>query len=155
RNGNAHHAHFESGDDGRVLDGSGIVFAEEAAHPGDAFAAHDVIRVHHVADSGNRCDVSADDDGGLRPNLANALAHLPHLADVGDDGGDADNVVFLLVQFLLELLESGEVEHRAGRGDVALDHHDPPRAVEHAQREAALSPGYLVVVELHRIDGTA
>ena len=38
-------------------------------------------------------DVTADDDGGARQVLADQLAHLRHLADVGDDGADADHVV--------------------------------------------------------------
>ena len=58
-------------------------------------------------------------------------------------------------QFALKRLQGREVEQRAGRGDVLLDHHQPPRAMEHAQREAALLAGDLVVIKLHRIDGAA
>ena len=52
-------------------------------------------------------------------------------------------------------LQSWEIEQRAGRGDVALDHHQSPGAVEHAQREAALRARDLVVIQLHGIDGAA
>ena len=51
--------------------------------------------------------------------------------------------------------EGGEVEQRAGRGDVLLDHHQSPGAMEHAQREAALLARDLVVIQLHGIDGAA
>src|SRR5262249_53938202 len=43
----------------------------------------------------------------------------------------------------------------AGRRNVGLDQHDAPGPVEHAQREAALRAGYLVVIKLHRVDGAA
>ena len=45
--------------------------------------------------------------------------------------------------------------YRAWCGDDLLDHHDAPRAVKHPQREAALHARYLIVVELHRVDGAA
>src|SRR5271165_4664403 len=55
----------------------------------------------------------------------------------------------------LEAVQGREVEQRAGRGDVALDHHQAPGAMKHAEREAALRARYLVVIELHGIDGAA
>ena len=39
--------------------GAARVFAEIAAHPGDAFAAHDVIGIDQFVEGGNGGDVSA------------------------------------------------------------------------------------------------
>ena len=52
--------------------------------------------------------VPADDDRRLRLDLADELAHLRHLADVRDDGADADHVVLVLPQLGLEALEVRE-----------------------------------------------
>jgi hypothetical protein len=78
-----------------------------------------------------------------------------HLAKVGDDPGYANDVVPIFDQLALETLQVGKIQQRAGRRNVVLDHHQAPRAMEHAQRKAALSAGNLVVVELHGIDGAA
>ncbi len=45
-----------------MLNGGAGVFAEIAAHPGDAFAANNAIRINQFVDAGNGGDVSADDD---------------------------------------------------------------------------------------------
>ena len=66
-------------------DRSVLIFAEIAAHPGDAFAVHDVIGVDHLFDAGDGGDVSADDDHRMRREFADHAAHLAHLADVDDD----------------------------------------------------------------------
>ena len=54
-----------------------------------------------------------------------------------------------------EAIEYGEVQDGAGRGDVGLEEHQPPGAVEHAQGERALRARDLVVVQLHRVDASA
>ena len=151
----AQHPHAEAGEDFGMLDGRTWVFAEIAAHPRDAFAAHDVVGINQLVEAGNGGDMSADDDGGLGRQAAHAAAHLAHLAEIRDDAGDADNVVFGRSQFALEALQGREVEQRAGGGDVALDHHQAPGAMEHAQRKAALLARDLVVIKLHGIDGAA
>ena len=65
--GHAHsqHPHAEAGEDFGMLDGRSRVFAQIAAHPGDAFAAHDVIGINQLVESGNSSDVSSNDDRGL------------------------------------------------------------------------------------------
>src|SRR5512142_2490918 len=136
-----------------MLDRGSLVFAKIVPHPGNAFAPHDVIGVDEMRESGNRGHVPAHNDHRLRRDLAYALAHLTHLADVGDDRRNAADVILMLAEFVLKLLERGEVEYRAGRRDIALDHHDAPGAVEHAQRETALRARDLVVIELHGVDG--
>ena len=155
--GHAHakNAEAEAGENFGMDERRAGIFAEEAAHPGNAFAAHDVVGIEHVFHAGNAGDVAADDDGGVRRKLAHAAAHLAHLAEVGNDAGDSDDVVLVRGQFALKLVEGREVEQRARSRDVLLDHHQAPRAVEHAQRKAALLAGDLVVVKLHRIDGAA
>ena len=101
-------------------------------------------------------DVPADDDRGLGLVLADQLAHLRDLADVGHDRADADHVVAARVRSSsTKRSRRGEVEQRAGRLDVGLDQHQAPRAMEHAQRERALHARHLVVVQLHRVDGAA
>ena len=55
----------------------------------------------------------------------------------------------------LEGRARGEIEHRARRRDIFLDHHDPPRAVKHAQGEWTLLASDLVVIQLHGVDGAA
>ena len=45
----------------------------------------------------------------------------------------------------------GKVQHRARGLDVGLDQHDAPTAVKHPQREGALGPRHLVVIQLHRV----
>ena len=81
---------------------------------------------------------------------------FPHLADVHDDGGDADDVVLVArsVRFA-NASRVGKSSTVDGRRDVLLDHHDAPRAMEHAQRKAPLGAGHLVVVQLHRVDRAA
>ena len=93
RQRDAQDARAEAGDDLGMADRRALVLAQEAAHPGDAVAAHDVVGVDHRLDAGNGGHVPADHDRGLRRELAHHAAHLAHLADVDDDRGDADDVV--------------------------------------------------------------
>ena len=69
------------------------ILAEELAHPRHAFAPDDMIGVDHPFDSRDRGDVAADHDRRPRRMETHQAAHLPHLADVDDDRGDADDVV--------------------------------------------------------------
>ena len=132
-----------------------LVLAQEAAEPAHALAADDVIGVDPLVQIGHVGDVAADDDRGVRQILPNQLAHLLHFEDVGNDRRDADDVVLVGANLLDEAIERGEVQQRAGRGDVRLDHHQAPTAVEHPQRESALGPRHLVVVKLHRVHAPA
>ena len=79
-------------------------------------------------------------------------AHLAHLADVDDDGGNAHDVVIVGQQFGFEGLARGKIQDRGGRGDVLLDHQDAPGAVKHAEGERPLLTGHLVVIQLHGVD---
>ncbi len=155
RQADAHDAGAHSGNDGGMADGSALVFAEVAAHPGNAFAADNVVGIDHLFDAGDGGDVTADDDRGVGREFADHAAHLTHLADVDDDAGDANDVVMIGFQFAREVVARGEVENGARRGDVRLDQHDAPGAMKHAQREAALGARDLIVIKLHRIDGAA
>ena len=76
-----------------MLDGSVRIFAEIAPHPRDAFAAHDVIGIDQLIESGNGGDVPANDDRGFGRQAAHAAAHLAHLAEVRNNAGDSDDVV--------------------------------------------------------------
>ncbi len=131
------------------------IFAEIAAHPSDSLASHHVIRVNQFVEAGNGGDVPADDDGRARRQPAHAPAHLTHLGEVGNDAGDAHDVIFRRGKFALEPFQGGEIEQRARCGNVLLNHHQAPGAMEHAQRKAALLARDLVVIQLHGIDGTA
>lgn len=95
RDFDSHGAHAETGDDMRMADGSSGVLTEERAHPGNAVATDDVIGVDHLRESGDGGDVSADDDGGTGRELADHAAHFAHLADVHDDGRNADDIVMV------------------------------------------------------------
>ena len=75
--------------------GAPFILAEIAAHPGDAFAAHDVVRVDHLFDAGNGGDVPTDDNRRIRRKLADHAAHLAHLCHIHDDRGDANDVVLM------------------------------------------------------------
>ena len=99
--------------------------------------------------------MSADNDDRLRRKPTHPAAHLTDLSEVGNDAGDANDVVLMRRSSLLKRIQGREVEQGAGRGDVLLDHHQSPRAMKHAQGEAALLAGDLVVIQLHRIDGAA
>ena len=114
-----------------------------------------MVGINHVFDAGNAGNMATDDDGGVGRELAYAAAHFADFAEVGNDAGDANDVVVMSCEFALKLLQGREVEQRAGSGDVLLNHHQSPRAVEHAQRKAALLAGDLVVIKLHGIDGAA
>ena len=101
-NPHAQNPHAEAGENFGMRDGRVGIFAEIAAHPGDALAAHHVIGINQFVEAGNGRDVSADDNGGVGRELAYAAAHLAHLAEIGDDAGDADNVVVVRGQLALE-----------------------------------------------------
>ena len=73
--------------------GAAGIFAEITAHPADALAAHDAIRINQFVDAGNGGDVSTDDDGGFGRETAHPAAHLADLAEIGDNARDSDNVV--------------------------------------------------------------
>ena len=124
------------------------------AQPRHALALHDVIGVDHRLDARNRRDVPADDDRRPRRVLPDEPAHLPDLADVDDDADEADDVVVVRRQLLDEALARRKVEQRARRRDVALNQHEAPGPVEHAQRERPLLARHLVVVQLDRIDAS-
>src|SRR5512138_1616115 len=114
-----------------MTDASAFVLAQITAHPGDAIAAHEVISIDHGLYLGKGRDVPADDNHGVWRDATHYATHLPHLADVDDDRGDADDVIVARGELLLKALSGREIKHRAGRRDVLLDHHDPPGAVEH------------------------
>jgi hypothetical protein len=67
--------------------------------------------------------------GDKRRTMRHISRTLPH---IHDDGRDADDIVFLRGELVLEGLPRGKIEHRAGRRDVLLNHHDSPGPVEHA-----------------------
>ena len=87
--------------------------------------------------------------------FADDAAHLAHLADVYRDRRDADDVVVLPGDLARTALARWEVEQFAWCGEIRLDHHDAPGAMEHEQRKTALGARYLIVIELHRSDGAA
>lgn len=99
--------------------------------------------------------MSAHHDYRTWGKLSHHSAHLTDLADVHDDRRDANDVVVVRGQFPSKSFPCGKIQHAAGSRDICLNQHDAPGAMEHAQREAALRAGNLVVIELHGIDGSA
>src|ERR1035441_8074546 len=131
------------------------VFAEVLAHPGDAIAFDDVVGIQKLLHAGDGGDVAADDDRGARREFAHHAAHLAGFVDVDDDRRDAHDVVVVGGGLAGKGLAGGGVQDRAGGRDVHLHHEDAPGTVEAAQGERALAARYLVVVQLHRVDGAA
>ena len=152
--GDPHAARAEARGDQRVAQGLADAVVEEPSEPDDAVAADDVVGVDAVGQVRHVGDVAADHDGRVRQVTPHHLAHGPDLALVQDDAADADDVVVVLADLLLEALPGGEVEDGAGGRQVGLDQHQPPTAVEHAERERPLHPRHLVVVQLHRVEGS-
>src|SRR5947209_19184761 len=109
------------------------ILSEILAHPADAFTAHDMIGVDHVFQPGNRGHVPVHHDLRLWREPADHGAHLPDLANIYDDGGYAHDIVAMLCELTLESLAGRKIEHCTRRGNVFLDHHDPPGAMKHAQ----------------------
>ena len=136
-------------------DGRALVFAQIAPHPRNAFSLHNVIGIDHLLDSRNGGHVPAHHDHRLWRELPGHAAHLAHLGDVDNNSCNADHVVVIVFQLARKVVAHGEVEHRAGRRNICLDHHDSPGAMKHTQREAALCPRHLIVIKLHWIDGAA
>ena len=73
------------GDDQRMADGLVLVLAQEPPEPAHALALDDVVGVDPLVQIGDVGDVPADDDRRVRLVLADQLAHLLHLEQVGDD----------------------------------------------------------------------
>src|ERR1035437_7260248 len=151
----AHHAEVECGGEIGVVDGGVDFFAEVLTHPGDAVAFDNVVGIQHFLHPWNGGDVAAHDERGARGEFARHAARIAGFADVDDDRGDADDVIVVGGEFAGKGLARGEVQDGAGGGDVPLDHEDAPGTVETAQGERALAARYLVVIELHRVDGAA
>ena len=147
-----HGAPSEAGNDGRMADGRGVVFTEVPAHPGDAVAAHEVVGVDHEFNARGSGHMTADYDGGFGRHAPHRAAHLPHLADVDDDGGNTDDVVIVGEQFRFEVFARWKIQDCGGRRDVLLDHQDAPRAMKHAEGKRPLLTRHLVVIELHGVD---
>jgi hypothetical protein len=114
-----------------------------------------VVRIDHLVDAGYGGDMAADHNRRVRRKLADHAAHFTHFGDVHDDRGDSDDVVWMRGDLALEIVSSREIKNGAGRGNIRLDQHNAPGAMEHAQRKAALRACDLIVIELHRVDGAA
>jgi len=95
RHAQSHDARLKPGNDLGMADGRVGIFAQVLPHPGDSFAAHNVVGIDHVLKARSRGHVPADNDFRLRRKLAHHAAHLAHLADVDDDRRDADDVIFI------------------------------------------------------------
>ena len=132
-----------------------VVLSQIALKPPDTLAAHDEIRVDVPFQTFFVGDMSADNDRGVRLVPANQFAHLPHLADIRQDAADPDYVVGMPADCRPELIQCGKIQKRAGSGEIGLDHHQAEGAMKHAQGEAPLDTGHLVLVEFHRIDSPA
>ena len=139
-----------------MLDGRVRGLAQELAEPRHAFALHDVVGVDHVLRrpgspprARRRRSCECGECSRTRRHISRTLPTFTMMLEMPTMS------YWWACQFLDEALAGGEVEHRAGRGDVVLDEDDAPRPVEHAQRERALLARHLVVVELHRVDRPA
>jgi len=62
----AHGARLNPGNYGGMLDGRGHVLAQVATHPRDTFATDVMVGVRQMLDAGNRGDMAANDDRGVR-----------------------------------------------------------------------------------------
>ena len=99
--------------------------------------------------------MASNDNDSAGAVASNQFAHFFHLADIRDNRPDADNVVRIVLQFLHETVEGGEIQQDARRVDVSLDDHQPEGAMEHPQGERPLPPCHLVLVQLHGVDFSA
>ena len=97
-----------------------------------------MVRIDHLVDAGYGGDMAADHNRRVRRKLADHAAHFTHFGDVHDDRGDSDDVVWMRGDLALEIVSSREIKNGAGRGNIRLDQHNAPGAMEHAQRKAAL-----------------
>jgi hypothetical protein len=88
----------------RVHDRRVWILAKIPTHPHHALAAHDVMGIDHVLDPGNPRDMSTNYDHRLRRQPPRPPAHLLHLAEVGNDAGDSDDVIVVCGQFALKRL---------------------------------------------------
>ena len=107
------------------------VLAKQASHPFDPFPLHDMVGIDHAFQVGDGSDVAADDNLGVRRDRPGDFAHPFHLADIGHDGGDTDDVVGMGRDLAFEDLQGREIEHRAGHRDVRLDETDAQRGMKH------------------------
>ena len=125
-------------------------------HPRDAVALHDVVGIQHLLHARESPRCGRPPRSCVPGESSRTMRHISRaLPDVHDDRRDADDVVVVRGQFPGEGLACRKVQHRAGCGDVPLNHEDAPGTVEAAQRERALAARHLVVIQLHRVDGAA
>jgi hypothetical protein len=93
--GNPHseYVHAEAGKNFGMQNGSARSFAEIATHPTNALATHDEIGINEFVEAGDGGDVPPDDDFRFGRQAPDPAAHFANLAEVGDNTGDAHNVV--------------------------------------------------------------
>jgi hypothetical protein len=122
-----------------------FIFPEIVPHPRNAFASHNMVGINHFLQTGDRGHVPAHNYDRLRRKSAHHAAHFPYLPHINNDGGNPDHIVLIGLQLSRERLARGEIQHRAGCGDVGLNHHDSPRPVKHAHRKTTLGARHLVM----------
>jgi hypothetical protein len=114
-----------------------------------------MIRVDHVMQARFICDMSSDDNGSTRLMQADQIAHLLHLADIGEDGAYADDVVRMGFQFMDEAFKGWKIQEGTGYVEVFLDKHQTEGTMEHTEGKGPLFTGHLVMIKFHRVDPAA
>ena len=104
----AHGSAAESRVDLGVDDQVGFVLAEKPAEPGYPFSTHDVVRIDPLLGIGQIRDMPAHHYRAVGLMFANQRAHLSDFADVGNDRGDADDVVFVVADLLMNCSSDGK-----------------------------------------------
>ena len=83
----------------RMHDRFGIVLTQKSAEPGYAVPADDVVRIDTLFNTGEIGNMAAHDYRAARLILPDERTHFADLADIGNNRGDADDIVFVGFEF--------------------------------------------------------
>ena len=135
-----------------MLDRRVFILTEKRPEPGDPISPDDMIRIDDIVNVLQVGDVAADDDRcpGLMP--AHQFAHPDDLADIRNDGADADDIVGIVRDFLDKAVLGRKIQQGARGIDIGLDQHQPEAAMKHAKGKCTLNAGHLILIKLHRVD---
>ena len=148
----AHGLHVDARLDPGMAHGPLRVLAQKTAEPVDPLAEDNPVRVDALLESRDTDHVAAHHDRRLGLVLSHQPAHLGDLQDIGRNGADPDHIVLVVADLADEAVQGGEIQQHAGGLEIGLNHHQPPRAIEHPQGKRTLHPRHLVVPQFHGVD---